>query len=115
MSNPFDWNRHIIETSLKYDDHNPKQRKELENYLVQPEQLLKKSTVKKTKPKQLTKKDNEVKKVVISPKEPLLEVEDNVKKVEIKKEDNAIQIGETEEVSVEEPSGDSTKVGEPVQ
>ena len=53
MSNPFDWNRHIIETSLKYDDHNPKQRKELENYLVQPEQLLKKSTVKKTKPKQL--------------------------------------------------------------
>ncbi len=70
---------------------------------------------KKTKPKQLTKKDNEVKKVVISPKEPLLEVEDNVKKVEIKKEDNAIQIGETEEVSVEEPSGDSTKVGEPVQ
>ena len=32
---------------------NPKQRKELENYLVQPEQLLKKSTVKKTKPKQL--------------------------------------------------------------
>ena len=53
MSNPFDWNRHIIETSLKYDDHNPKQRKELENYLVQPEQLLKKSTVKKTNPKQL--------------------------------------------------------------
>ena len=53
MSNPFDWNRHIIETSLKYDDHNPKQRKELENYLVQPEQLLKKSTAKKTKPKQL--------------------------------------------------------------
>ena len=70
---------------------------------------------KKTKPKQLTKKDNEVKKVVISPKEPLLEVEDNVKKVEIKKEDNAIQIGETEKVSVEEPSGDSTEVGEPVQ
>jgi len=70
---------------------------------------------KKTKPKQLTKKDNEVKKVVISPKEPLLEVEDNVKKVEIKKEENAIQIGETEEVSVEEPSGDSAKVGEPIQ
>ena len=53
MTKPFDMNRHIIETSLKYDDHNPKQRKELENYLVQPEQLLKKSTVKKTKPKQL--------------------------------------------------------------
>lgn len=42
MSNPFDWNRHIIETSLKYDDHNPKQRKELENYLTQENQLLKK-------------------------------------------------------------------------
>ena len=53
MTKPFDINRHIIETSLKYDDHNPKQRKELENYLVQPKQLLKKSTVKKTKPKQL--------------------------------------------------------------
>jgi hypothetical protein len=53
MTKPFDMNRHIIETSLKYDDHNPKQRKELENYLVQPEQLLKKSTVKKSKPKQL--------------------------------------------------------------
>jgi hypothetical protein len=53
MTKPFDMNRHIIETSLKYDDHNPKQRKELENYLVQPKQLLKKSTVKKTKPKQL--------------------------------------------------------------
>ena len=53
MTKPFDMNRHIIETSLKYDDHNPKQRKELENYLVQPAQLLKKSTVKKTNPKQL--------------------------------------------------------------
>ena len=53
MTKPFDMNRHIIETSLKYDDHNPKQRKELENYLVQPKQLLKKSAVKKTKPKQL--------------------------------------------------------------
>jgi len=53
MTKPFDMNRHIIETSLKYDDHNPKQRKELENYLVQPEQLLKKSTVKKSKPKKL--------------------------------------------------------------
>ena len=27
------WNRQIIETSLKYDDHNPEHRKELENYL----------------------------------------------------------------------------------
>ena len=30
-------------------------------------------------------------------------------------EDDAIQIGETKEVSVEVPSGDSAKVGEPVQ
>ncbi|MCP4324424.1 MAG: hypothetical protein GY787_21705, partial [Alteromonadales bacterium] len=53
-------------------------------------------------------------------KEPLVEVEPDVKKVEIKNEeikneDDAIQIGETEEVSVEKPSGDSTEVGEPVQ
>tara|TARA_R100001460_G_scaffold32305_1_gene63367 strand:- start:3280 stop:3597 length:318 start_codon:yes stop_codon:yes gene_type:complete len=27
------WNTKIIETSLKYDDHNPEHRKELENYL----------------------------------------------------------------------------------
>ena len=54
MSNPLDrFNRDLAEATLKYDDHNPKQRKELENYLVQPVQLLKKSTVKKTKPKQL--------------------------------------------------------------
>ena len=70
------------------------------------------------KPKQLGNKDQEVTKVNL--KEPLVEVEPNVKKVEIKqeevkKEDDAIQIGETKEVSVEEPSGDSTKVGEPVQ
>ncbi len=32
-----------------------------------------------------------------------------------KQEEDAIQIGETKEVSVEEPSGDSAKVGEPVQ
>ena len=31
------------------------------------------------------------------------------------KREDAIQIGETKEVSVEEPSGDSAKVGEPVQ
>ena len=70
------------------------------------------------KPKQLGNKEQEVTKVNL--KEPLVEVEPNVKKVEIKqeevkKEDDAIQIGETKEVSVEEPSGDSTKVGEPVQ
>ena len=69
------------------------------------------------KPKQLGNKEQEVTKVNL--KEPLVEVEPAVKKVEIKeevkKEDDAIQIGETKEVSVEEPSGDSTKVGEPVQ
>ena len=70
------------------------------------------------KPKQLGNKDQEVTKVNL--KEPLVEVEPAVKKVEIKqeevkKEDDAIQIGETKEVSVEEPSGDSAKVGEPVQ
>ena len=46
MTKPFDINRHIIETSLKYDDHTPKERQELENYL-------KPAIVKKTKPKQL--------------------------------------------------------------
>ena len=70
------------------------------------------------KPKQLGNKNQEVQKVNL--KEPLVEVEPAVKKVEIKneeikKQDDAIQIGETKEVSVGEPSGDSTKVGEPVQ
>ena len=69
------------------------------------------------KPKQLGNKDQEVQKVNL--KEPLVETESAVKKVEIKeeikKEDDAIQIGETKEVSVGEPSGDSAKVGEPVQ
>ena len=65
------------------------------------------------KPKQLGNKEQEIQKVSI--KEPLVEVEPDVKKVEIKKEDDAIQIGETEEVSVEKPSGDSTEVGEPIQ
>ena len=37
----FDWNKHIIETSLKYDDHNPKHRKELEEYLTRSNQVLK--------------------------------------------------------------------------
>ena len=65
------------------------------------------------KPKQLGDKKQEIKTVNI--KEPLIEVDSGVKQVEIKKEDNAIQIGETEKVSVEESSGDSAKVGEPVQ
>jgi len=69
------------------------------------------------KPKQLGNKNQEVQKVNL--KEPLVETEPAVKKVEIKeeikKEDDAIQIGETKEVSVGKPSGDSAKVGEPVQ
>ncbi len=65
------------------------------------------------KPKQLGNKEQEIQKVNI--KEPLVEVEPDVKKVEIKKEDDAIQIGETKEVSVGKPSGDSAKVGKPVQ
>ena len=69
------------------------------------------------KPKQLGNKKQEMQKVNL--KEPLVETEPAVKKVEIKeeikKEDDAIQIGETKEVSVGEPSGDSAKVGEPVQ
>ena len=34
MKKQIDWNKHIIETSLKYDDHNPEHRKELETYLT---------------------------------------------------------------------------------
>ena len=44
----------------------------------------------------------------------MVELPPEVTKVVIPKED-AIQIGETKEVSVEEPSGDSTEVGEPIQ
>ena len=65
------------------------------------------------KPKQLGSENNKISKVNI--KEPLVEVEPDVKKIEIKKEDDAIQIGETEEVSVEKPSGDSAEMGEPIQ
>jgi hypothetical protein len=73
---------------------------------------------KPTKPKQLGNVDQEITKVNL--KEPLIEIPNEVTKVTIpneavKKEENAIQIGETKEVSVEEPSGDSTEVGEPIQ
>ena len=71
--------------------------------------------LKKPKVKQLSKQNKEDNVTKVSLKEPLVEVENNVTKVEIKKEDDAIQIGETEEVSVEVPSGDSTEMGEPVQ
>ena len=70
--------------------------------------------LKKKTPKKLTKTSDEPVKVNI--KEPLVELEPEVKKVVIPKEkEDAIQIGETKEVSVEEPSGDSIKVGEQIQ
>ena len=70
--------------------------------------------LKKKTPKKLGKQNNEPVKVNI--KEPLIELEPDVKKVVIpKQEEDAIQIGETEKVSVEESSGDSAKVGEPIQ
>jgi len=73
---------------------------------------------KPTKPKQLGNKEQEVVKVNL--KEPLVEIPSDVIKVTIpnepiKKKEDAIQIGETKEVPVEESSGDSAKVGEPVQ
>jgi len=70
--------------------------------------------LKKKTPKKLTKTSDEPVKVNI--KEPLVELEPEVKKVVIpKQEEDAIQIGETKEVLVEETSGDSIKVGEQVQ
>ena len=71
--------------------------------------------LKKKTPKKLIKKTEEPIKVNL--KEPLVELQSEVKKVVISKneEEDAIQIGETKEVSVEEPSGDSAKVGESLQ
>ena len=71
--------------------------------------------VKKRTPKKLTSVSDEPIKVNI--KEPLVDLPPEVTKVVIPKqeEEDAIQIGETKEVSVEEPSGDSAKVGEPLQ
>jgi hypothetical protein len=70
--------------------------------------------IKKKTPKQLTPTSDEPIKVNI--KEPLIELPPDVTKVVIpKKEEDAIQIGETKEISVEESSGDSAKMGEPVQ
>ena len=43
MSNPLDrFGRNLAEGTLEYDDHDPKQRKELEDYLIKENQLLKK-------------------------------------------------------------------------
>ena len=68
--------------------------------------------IKKKTPKKLTTPSNEPVKVNI--KEPLIQTEPEVTKVVIPKED-AIQIGETKEVPVEKPSGNSAAVGEQVQ
>ncbi len=71
---------------------------------------------KKTTPKKLTETKDNITKVNVNPKEPLVELESNVTKVEIKKEEqDAIQVGETKEVSVEKPSGDSAEMGESIQ
>jgi len=73
---------------------------------------------KKTTPKKFNETKDNITKVNVNPKEPLIELEPEVKKVVIPKQEekeDAIQIGETKKVSVEKPSGDSTKVGEPVQ
>ena len=45
MSNPFDrFGRDLAEATLKYGDHNPKQRKALEDHLTKENQLLKKQS-----------------------------------------------------------------------
>ena len=74
--------------------------------------------VKKKTPKKLTTSSSEP--VVVNIKEPLVEIPPSITKVvvpaeEPKQEEDAIQIGETKEVSVEEPSGDSAAVGEQIQ
>ena len=87
------------------------------NEPVKQEGEFKLKTKKKT-PKKLNETKDNVTKVNINPKEPLIELEPEVKKVVIPKQEekeDAIQIGETKEVSVEKPSGDSATVGEPVQ
>jgi hypothetical protein len=84
---------------------------------VKQEGEFKLKTKKKT-PKKLNETKDNITKISVNPKEPLIELEPEVKKVVIPKQEekeDAIQIGETKEVSVEEPSGDSTEVGEPVQ
>ncbi len=70
--------------------------------------------IKKKTPKNLVEKD-QIKPIKVDlNKDPNVNIEKPIK-VEIKKEDDAIQIGETKEVPVGEPSGDSSEVGEPVQ
>ena len=68
--------------------------------------------VKKKTPKKLTTPSDEPIKVNI--KEPLVELPPEVTKVVISEKD-AIQIGETKEVPVDEASGDSAEMGESIQ
>lgn len=84
------------------------------NEPVKQEGEFKLKTQKKT-PKKLTETKDNITKVNVNPKEPLIELEPEVKKVVIKKEEDAIKVGETKEVSLQEPSGDSLEVREPVQ
>ena len=74
--------------------------------------------LKKKTPKKLTTPSSEP--VVVNVKEPLVEIPPAITKVvvpaeEPKAKEDAIQIGETKEVPVEKPPGDSTAVGEQVQ
>ena len=72
---------------------------------------------KKQTPKKLTETKDNITKVNVNPKEPLVELEPEVKKVVITKQEekeDAIQIGETEKVSGDTPSGNSDKVEESV-
>ena len=73
--------------------------------------------IKKKTPKKFNETKDNITKVNVNPKEPLIELEPEVKKVVITKQEekeDAIQIGETEKVSGDTPSGDSDKMEESV-
>ena len=73
--------------------------------------------IKKTKPKNLGNNKNEPVKVDLTKPEATGEIQPDVVRVEIPKQEeqeDAIQIGETEKVSGDTPSGDSDKVEESV-
>ena len=51
MSNPFNtFGRDLAEESLKYDDHNPKQRKQMEDWLIRTKPKITKPIQTRTKP-----------------------------------------------------------------
>ena len=81
------------------------------NEPVKQEGEFKLKTKNKT-PKKLNQTKDNVTKINVNPKEPLIELESEVKKVVIpnQEQENAIQIGETEKVSGDTPSGDSNEV-----